>query len=198
MGVLPWSPHKLGVGDTCLNPSFSRFTQTSLICLFVMREAEIFPLLNRMNCNVKLDSCLTKASLVWYFLWPVKCGLPVHCRCAVDLPIWANWHLLFIINTSESHLAIHNFSQSHSWEQCWILPDMLGEFTLEANVAQIDSDDSKLTTGATPTPVLYKKGCAKRLLVFASKNIFSPNIIPKFSRLEKNTINTILWNYNFF
>lgn len=50
---------------------------------------------------------------------------------------------------------------------------MLGEFTLEANVAQIDSADCKATTGAPLTTCLYKKGSAKRLLVFASKNIFS-------------------------
>lgn len=50
---------------------------------------------------------------------------------------------------------------------------MLGEFTLEANVTQIDSADRKVTTGALLTTVLYKKGRAETLLVYASKNICS-------------------------
>ncbi|NXF04392.1 GPC6A protein, partial [Smithornis capensis] len=55
------------------------------------------------------------------------------------------------------------------WE---IFPDMLREFSLEENVTQIDSDDSKLTTEASLPVVLYKKGTAKRLLL-QEKNIFS-------------------------
>lgn len=64
---------------------------------------------------------------------------------------------------------------------------MLGEVTVEANLARINSGDSKVTTGASSTVILYKKGSSKRPLVLASKNLFFPIIVPKFPRLEKNT-----------
>lgn len=179
----------------CLNLSLSRFTQT-LFDLSGMREAEIFP-----------------SWAEWIAIWSWTVALTMH-PWSGDLP---NTALLFIaivplispseqtgiycsliIDSSESHLAMHHFSQSHSWEQCQIFPDLLGEFTLEANIAQIDSADSKVTAEALPTTVLYKKGSAKRFLVSACKNIFSMDIMPKFSRLEKTPMIMILLNHDFF